>query len=53
MLASAFCASRTKSLMKSMFCIRTSRETPWPSRFVKNASQEGSTFVDVNPFSES
>lgn len=39
--------------MKSMFCMRTSRDTPWPSRLPKNASHDGSTFVEVNPVSAS
>lgn len=51
--APAACCSRTKSLMKSMFCSMTSLATPELSRPLRNAVQEGSTFDDVNPFSES
>jgi hypothetical protein len=51
--AGAACASRTKSLIKSMLPAMTSGATPALSSWPKRTDHDGSTPLDVKPFSAS
>ena len=48
-----FCASRTKSLMKAMSRSMIAGSMPRSSSPTRRAFHEGSTLVDVKPFSAS